>query len=215
MSGKGLYAVATGLGVTGLVALGLLFGVFEAGPTAVTGGEAREGIAVHGHWTIEVRDPDGGLVERREFDNALVMGGSTALALVAAGLQTSGVWWVDLDHGGAGGRPCAGGTLPCRIIESAAGGGGHVFSTLTVSVPNAGPDTGKLVLSGTATADNDTLISFVQTTLSLCDPAAAPITDCVGGSGIGNYTFTQASVSPAVSIVSGQQILVTVIITFS
>ena len=210
-----LHAAATGLGVTGLLALVLLFVIFQAGPGAVTGSEAREGITVHGHWTIEISDPDGELVERREFDNALVPGGLVALAKVAAGLQTSGVWWVDLDHGGSPGKPCAGGASPCRIIESAAGGGGHIFPTLTVSVPDTGPNTGKLVLSGTATADNDTVISFVQTTLSLCDPAAAPSTDCIGGSNVGNFTFTQATVSPAVSVVSGQQILATVVITFS
>ena len=30
-----------------------------------------EGIEVHGHWTIEVRNPDGSLDERYEFENAL------------------------------------------------------------------------------------------------------------------------------------------------
>jgi len=31
-----------------------------------------EGIQVHGHWTIEVRNPDGSVAERRQFQNALV-----------------------------------------------------------------------------------------------------------------------------------------------
>jgi hypothetical protein len=35
-----------------------------------------EGIKIHGHWVLEVKNPDGKLVERREFNNALVTGGS-------------------------------------------------------------------------------------------------------------------------------------------
>jgi hypothetical protein len=30
------------------------------------------GIKIHGHWVLEVKNPDGKLVERREFDNSLV-----------------------------------------------------------------------------------------------------------------------------------------------
>jgi hypothetical protein len=30
----------------------------------------QEGIKVHGHWVIEVRNPDGKVATRREFENA-------------------------------------------------------------------------------------------------------------------------------------------------
>src|SRR4051812_28098741 len=33
--------------------------------------QAQEGVTLRGHWVIEVRNPDGTLVTRREFDNAL------------------------------------------------------------------------------------------------------------------------------------------------
>ena len=36
----------------------------------------REGIVVHGHWVLEVRNPDGSVADRREFENALVQGAS-------------------------------------------------------------------------------------------------------------------------------------------
>ncbi|HEY6273708.1 MAG TPA: hypothetical protein VIX19_17145 [Terriglobales bacterium] len=36
-----------------------------------SGGGAHEGITVHGHWTIEVRNPDGSLVRHIEFENSL------------------------------------------------------------------------------------------------------------------------------------------------
>ena len=34
----------------------------------------HEGIKVHGHWVIDVRNLDGKLVTHREFENALVVG---------------------------------------------------------------------------------------------------------------------------------------------
>lgn len=40
---------------------------------------SHEGIKVHGHWTIEVRNPDGTLVTHREFENSLVSGGTFVL----------------------------------------------------------------------------------------------------------------------------------------
>ena len=41
-------------------------------------GGPHEGIQVHGHWTIEVRNSDGTLAEKREFENAYA--GNTFLA---------------------------------------------------------------------------------------------------------------------------------------
>src|SRR5713226_5405287 len=37
-------------------------------------------IQVHGHWVIEIRNPDGSLDSRREFDNALLPSGTVFLA---------------------------------------------------------------------------------------------------------------------------------------
>jgi hypothetical protein len=45
----------------------------EAVPARRPGGE---GIKVHGHWVLELKNPDGKLVDRREFDNSLVQNGA-------------------------------------------------------------------------------------------------------------------------------------------
>jgi hypothetical protein len=34
-----------------------------------------QGIKIHGHWVLELKNPDGKVVERREFNNSLVTGG--------------------------------------------------------------------------------------------------------------------------------------------
>lgn len=35
-------------------------------------GPGHEGVKIHGHWVLEVHNPDGKLADRREFDNSLV-----------------------------------------------------------------------------------------------------------------------------------------------
>src|SRR5215469_7481393 len=57
-----------------------------AGETNSKGGPSV-GIKVHGHWTIDVRNPDGTLVTHREFENSLIPGsgfGAGALATFLA-----------------------------------------------------------------------------------------------------------------------------------
>jgi len=44
--------------------------------TAAPNSAGNQGIKVHGHWVLQVKNADGTLGERREFDNSLVTGGS-------------------------------------------------------------------------------------------------------------------------------------------
>src|SRR5713226_7169875 len=61
-------------------------------------GGPQEGIKVHGHWVLEVRNPDGSLASRSEFENALVP--TTGTNLLAA-LLTRGVsfGWFEIQIG--------------------------------------------------------------------------------------------------------------------
>jgi hypothetical protein len=50
----------------------------------------HEGIKVHGHWTVEVRNPDGKVVSHSEFENSLApVTGPFALVNLVAGTYTS------------------------------------------------------------------------------------------------------------------------------
>ena len=63
-------------------------------------GREQEGIKVHGHWTIEVRNPDGSLASHREFENSLVPGqnnGGVLLSMALARQANVGVWEVKLE----------------------------------------------------------------------------------------------------------------------
>jgi hypothetical protein len=68
---------------------------------AETAKPGSDGIKIHGHWVLEVKNPDGKLVERREFDNSLVTGapgpggapwptGSQLLTALLSGNATAG-----------------------------------------------------------------------------------------------------------------------------
>lgn len=76
----------------------------------------HEGIQIHGHWVIEVRNPDGTLGQRREFENALVPQGTNVLAGVLSGSAVVASWQVlllDAYEGVPTGGPCNG--QPCVI----------------------------------------------------------------------------------------------------
>lgn len=71
--------------------------VQTAAPTAPPARGTPEGIKVHGHWTIEVKNPDGKVVTHREFENSLVSpNGGQFLAGVLVGSITVGNWYIEL-----------------------------------------------------------------------------------------------------------------------
>jgi hypothetical protein len=187
--------------------------------TAATAQEAsgpKEGITVHGHWIIEVRNPDGTVSTRREFENALVAPGAGALSLLLAQQAVPGTWFVWI-----GANPCIrlGNPTGCAMTNAYGAQGGvptEFFPSLTVTAPTSGPNAGKVVFEGTATATNPapSAINSVLTQLWMCPPTMLTGAGC-RSAGVVQANFTQATVTPAIPLVSGQIIQVTVIISFS
>jgi len=64
-------------------------------------GGNHEGITVHGHWTIEVKNPDGTVTARREFENAIKPTGMSYLASLLAGNNGPGGLSIVLNGGTA------------------------------------------------------------------------------------------------------------------
>lgn len=174
-------------------------------------GGQHEGIKVHGHWTIEVRNPDGKLVTHREFENALDSFGGRLLAQYLARTVTVGQWNVALtaapttfyiDEPG----PAASAPNP-----------GTVIGVLTVSVSPSGV----LVLSGSGTASISATITSVFSQPSACAPTIAPSMCNVAsgnetGASLGDLPFlTSATLASPVAVTAGQTIAVTVNISFS
>src|SRR5947208_12840021 len=121
MTKKNLYHGAWKLRATGVLVLALALSTFPAAfsravkaqtpvkattsPAGESKGGPKEGIKVHGHWTIEVRNPDGTLVTHREFENALTSDGGFALSAVLGRALTLGLWRIQLEVWGAGTSP--------------------------------------------------------------------------------------------------------------
>ena len=90
---------------------------------------------MHGHWTIEVRDPDGALKTHREFENSLTFFGPANLAAAMGRAATTGLW--EVNAGNSTGGPCLlSNPVPCFVVESSDPlGTSNAFHTLTVSAP--------------------------------------------------------------------------------
>jgi len=181
---------------------------FSASSTPQSG--PQEGVEVHGHWTIEIRDPDGTVVDRREFENALVASGAASLAKILGRQTTVGLWEVQIASNA--GSPCIGFGL-CIIAEGSSGGtGSNVFKNLTLNVPTSGLNANRLVLSGNMTAGLNDTINQIFTRYVQCPPTTTPASNCETGS---FSIFTSTFLSPVVPVSAGQQIQVTVVISFS
>ena len=223
MTRKRLYALVASLVAIAAVALLLAFVVIPGSSTGTEGstaatnpGSPSEGITVHGHWIIDVFNPDGSLAEHREFENALVPGyGSPTLVNILARQNSVGGWEISLiprnvDEGAflsetshATYGILAESTYP-RTYP-------NLFKTLTVSI-GTGDDNLKLVLRGTATAQTNGNIGRVKTHISMLRPASSP-----SGSydAVSLNDITETVLSSPVNLTTDQIVTVTVVISFS
>jgi hypothetical protein len=108
----------------------------------------QEGIKVHGHWVIEVRNPDGSVDKHVEFENqmcpdepytrapgsvttpnpAIFPGGATFLSSLANGQASSGTWTITL--GSSAELNTTGGPQGCILPQ-------NLFTTFTrINIPS-------------------------------------------------------------------------------
>ena len=73
-----------------MVVLGMCLTAFV--PAALAQGP-QEGIKVHGHWVIDVRNPDGTLASHAEFENALMPSGAETLARILGRTADNPLGW--------------------------------------------------------------------------------------------------------------------------
>jgi hypothetical protein len=116
---------------------------------------SHEGIKVHGHWTIDVRDPDGTLVTHREFENSLQQGGASFLAGCLVNGCSKQNWIIRLSVSTA------------AICASQSGSSFHLCNyAVTPSLVTTGADSTSVVMSATLTAEGGgSAINSVDTTI--------------------------------------------------
>jgi hypothetical protein len=168
-----------------------------------------EGIKVHGHWVIEIRNPDGSLASRHELENALVTGiggGPTALvSLLLPGPESfTSMWDIELGMNVTASGIFLGSTpaiqqagVPCSNTLN------YCNNSLTV---RSGAGGSQVILQGTSPPVQIPItLNTVQTDLWVCN-SATPF-NCP------SYTFTFANTN--LNVQPFQLITLTVILSFS
>ncbi len=175
-----------------------------------------DGIKVHGHWTITVLNPDGSIADLRDFENGF--SGWVPITKFLTRGAFVGYWEVFLT--GNPTQPCVPGSgpnAPCIFAEPATGltSGGGLFANLQVTSPissTTGMPT--IRLAGTGTVDNTTSIDAVATYVGKCSAATPSVYTC--SNELFTYkTLTANSSVPPIAVQAGQQIQLTVVISFS
>jgi hypothetical protein len=204
-------------------------------------GKSLDGtIKVHGHWVINVRNPDGTIADHRDFENSLAIGsgGDAFLIGLLAGYYVPGDYGIEID-GVACHYACGIVTSPstwpgldlCQVGDDAPG---HCSTTLAYNAVLA-PSTGStsFTLSGSVLAPDTGTLTQVRTLFNACNavngykpvapivappgPSTVPPIDCHGttATALVGYLTVTGAFTPLQITAPGQNIEVTVTITFA
>jgi hypothetical protein len=201
-------------------------------------GSVQQGVKLHGHWVIDVRNPDGSLAEHRDFENAIYSSGSAFLVGLMSGYLTPGDFMIAMGPQSGNGA-CTATFQWCGIVRSLATypGLGYCSNydcglglTVTPNFGTGGLNSGpfSLVLAGSITANQTGTIGTVYSLISTCANIAFSSTvnpstietsspaSCVTQTSSEPWygPLSQATITP-ISVANGQIIQVTVTITFS
>ncbi|SNS72389.1 hypothetical protein SAMN05421770_10273 [Granulicella rosea] len=209
--------------------------VITATPAAVAKKPGHEGVAMHGHWIIDLRNADGAVAEHRDFENSLLS--PTDLLYLVTGEYVSGDLGITIASTGS--LVCTtypgttGGLGGCLVAASSTAGlGGFTgcagsaagFCNYNLKeVVNGGGGNGTITLSGTMPVLASGAVTEVGTQLFACntggtgsysgiDPIGCYNQTEGGGYFWGNLTGT--SITP-LNVTTGQTIAFTVVLTFS
>ncbi len=165
-------------------------------------------IKVHGHWTIEVRNPNGSVASHNEFENACYQC-NTALAVLLARQATVSLWRVELVDTTFGEGPCMdfnGAHSYCVLEEVGVPvsnqNSGQVFATLEPMAPqNQGQYVGTLELTGNFTASFAGSIGSVASEITASTSAF--------------WLFSYRDLATAIPVAAGQHVYVRVTFSFT
>jgi len=198
---------------------------------------SRQNIKMHGHWVIDVKNPDGTTTEHRDFDNSITANGAAYLIGLMAGYGVPSDYGIFLaaNSSDSGTPPCVtpnGGQPGCFIVRSLTANPGSttcqvtycaVSLTYTYNESLSTTSGNSMVLAGSFTAGQAGTIGYVGTEVGSCPvniTQSSSLTTtspsaCTAQTGnFGINTLSAASIS-SVAVASGQIVQVTVTISFS
>jgi len=204
-----LIAVGVAAVVVGALLAAAALGGFTRGE--LTAAPKADGVTVTGDWKVTVKSADGRVLRVHRFRNEF-NGASTVAAILAHASSTGRYWMTLSDSSGAGQHPCgdpAGAAAGCFLFEADDPNGSvpFWFGNLAVSSPGGT----QVAVTGEIEATRNGSFNHVRTLVSRCSATTAP-SACHPGS----YSNFSARTLPApISLVTGQQAIVTVTYSFS
>jgi hypothetical protein len=193
---------------------------------AVSDDASHQGIKLHGHWIIDVKNPDGTLAAHRDFQNALQFDGEQLLLGLLSGDAVAGGYEVFFTSPTGQTSPCTSGQYPfCVIVQSTTASPGvfgcaNYYCVTGLTLTSTFGAGASMKLAGNLTAPGAGVIGSVGTGFNACGSQAAPVTNispatCASATtGALGGTMTLANITP-ISVVAGQIIQITVTFTFS
>lgn len=205
----------------------------------------EEGVKVHGHWAIDVRNADGSLARHVEFENSLVSpaAGDNVLAQLLAGLASMGDWAIEVNNSSGTGLtmvpPCTTSTELCEIVGTTTGPLGFIVCAAVVCtpgltmtyVPSTATSSAGIQLTGNLVAVQNGSVMRVQTKNAICTTASkianivatTSPSQCLASNSLvpaGNtlasvFYFTATTLATPISFTTGQTITFTVNVSFS
>jgi hypothetical protein len=204
----------------------------------MSNGSINQGVKLHGHWVIDVRNPDGTLVEHRDFENSLEPSAQGLLIGLLSGYLVPGDYMIVMGPL-TGNGACVATYQFCGLVRSlstepALGYCGVYYCATglnyTYNLGTLGAGTGpfSMVLAGSITANQTGTIGSVFTVISTCanigfstvtNPSSIETSSpasCVTQTSPEPWygPLSQANITP-IAVNSGQIVQVTVTITFS
>lgn len=201
-------------------------------------GSIHQGMKIHGHWVINISNPDGTQVQHHEFENSLESSAQGFMVGLLSGYMVPGDWMVVLGAQ-SGSGPCNGPSYQfCGLIHNTATypaqgycnvyycTGSTLNYTYNFGTGFAGPFS--IVLSGSTTSNQTGTIGSVFTLLNTCanigysagvNPSSVETSSpssCIPQTNPLPWygPFTSTNITP-IAVTSGQLIQVIVTITFS
>jgi len=196
----------------------------------------HEGITVHGHWVMDLKDKDGKVIEHRDFQNSLDRNnGTNLLVQLLTGVVVGGNMEIDAiksaTTGPFGGGGVSYGMFPagtnvssatCTAGTSGFNNSRFCFNNMTTTIQHDPVDSAAtMILHGQFTAAADVVIDTVQTRNGDCFVTSGDFgpAQCAAGTNLpqyaqGIFVFTGTGITP-LTVLSGQTLAITVTISFS
>lgn len=196
----------------------------------------NQGIKMHGHWIIDIKNADGSLAHHHEFENSIQYDGQNYLIGLMSGYGAAGLWEIYFSSVGAvaGTSPCNSAQYPyCAIVASTTAQPGlfvcnglYTCATGLTITPTFGIGP-TLTLAGSIVATQAGSIGFVGTGMSACGGAAegngypaaistvTPTACYTSTTTSFSGTATSTNLASPIPVASGQIIQVTVVLSLS